>query len=67
MVKDAQYYISLLCFGVSFADILVDGTERREECRKQIVFLYSSYGMILCRKRRQMSFGGGADLSVFLS
>ena len=27
MVKDAQYYISLLYFGVSFADILVDGTE----------------------------------------
>lgn len=29
MVKDAQYYISLLYFGVSFADILVDGTEKK--------------------------------------
>ena len=49
MVKDAQYYISLLYFGVSFADILVDGTEKKKWW-KQIVFLYSSYGMILCRK-----------------
>lgn len=49
MVKDAQYYISLLYFGVSFADILVDGTEKKKWW-KQIVFLCASYGMILCRK-----------------
>lgn len=49
MVKDAQYYISLLYFGVSFADILVSETEKGKWW-KQIVFLCASYGMILCRK-----------------
>lgn len=49
VAKDTQYYISLLYFCVSFADMLIDGTEKRKHW-KQIVFCCASYGMILTRK-----------------
>lgn len=49
IVKDAQYYICLLYFMVSFADILLDGTQGRKHW-KQIVFCIAVYGMVLCRK-----------------
>ena len=49
MVKDAQYYICLFYFGLSFADMLVSETKKRTYW-KQIVFVCASYGMILSRK-----------------
>lgn len=49
LVKDTQYYISLLFFAVSFTDILLDGAEKRKHWKK-IVFYCAAYSMILCRK-----------------
>lgn len=49
MAKDTQYYLCLLYFGLSVADLLLEDTKKRKYC-EQIVFCCASYGMILSRK-----------------